>query len=215
MGKKTTLTNMVLENMRNDLINWNYDIGDIITEQEVSSKYNVSKTPAREALTYLCIEGLLEKIPHKGYYVKGMSIKEVKNLFQFRAILEKGIVEILINNASDIQLETARDVSNKKISHNEKNVLMKYTQLNFEFHITLARLTRNPYLDVSLGQVLNQLGRALALDLKISDSNKILSEHENLINALFERNIKEAQEYVMRTCSLTESRIFEYQYTLI
>lgn len=71
MAKKQSMTERVLNELRNDIINWNYNENDMITEAEISQKFGVSKTPSREALNYLCMEGFLEKIPNKGYLVKG------------------------------------------------------------------------------------------------------------------------------------------------
>lgn len=65
----------------------------MITEAEISEKFGVSKTPSREALNYLCMEGFLDKIPNKGYLVRGLSVAELQSLFQFRGILEKASAE--------------------------------------------------------------------------------------------------------------------------
>ena len=81
MAKKQSMTERVLNELRNDIINWNYNENDMITEAEISQKFGVSKTPSREALNYLCMEGFLEKIPNKGYLVKGISVMELQSLF--------------------------------------------------------------------------------------------------------------------------------------
>lgn len=87
MAKRQSMTERVLQELRNDIINWNYEENDMITEAEISEKFGVSKTPSREALNYLCMEGFLEKIPNKGYLVKGISVTELQSLFQFRGVL--------------------------------------------------------------------------------------------------------------------------------
>ena len=81
MAKRQSMTERVLQELRNDIINWNYEENDMITEAEVSQKFGVSKTPSREALNYLCMEGFLEKIPNKGYLVKGISVTEAYKVF--------------------------------------------------------------------------------------------------------------------------------------
>lgn len=50
----------------------------MITEAEISEKFGVSKTPSREALNYLCMEGFLDKIPNKGYLVRGLSVRSCR-----------------------------------------------------------------------------------------------------------------------------------------
>ena len=63
MAKRQSMTEKVLEALREDIINWVYEENDMITEAEISEKFGVSKTPSREALNYLCMEGFLDKIP--------------------------------------------------------------------------------------------------------------------------------------------------------
>ena len=67
MAKRQSMTEKVLEALREDIINWVYEENDMITEAEISEKFGASKTPSREALNYLCMEGFLDKIPNKGY----------------------------------------------------------------------------------------------------------------------------------------------------
>ena len=76
MAKRQSMTEKVLEALREDIINWVYEENDMITEAEISEKFGVSKTPSREALNYLCMEGFLDKIPNKGYLVRGLSVAE-------------------------------------------------------------------------------------------------------------------------------------------
>ena len=61
MAKRQSMTEKVLEALREDIINWVYEENDMITEAEISEKFGVSKTPSREALNYLCMEGFLDK----------------------------------------------------------------------------------------------------------------------------------------------------------
>ena len=95
-----SMTNKILDLLREDINNCVYASGQFITEAEISEKFHVSKTPAREALIFLCQEGLLERIPRKGYLVKQLSVAELQSLFQFRSILERAAVELAIRFAS-------------------------------------------------------------------------------------------------------------------
>lgn len=212
MSKKLTLTEKVLAELRNTLINWEHDVGDIITETQISVKYGVSKTPAREALNFLCMEGLLEKLPHKGYYVKGVSITELQSLFQFRHILEYAGVELAINYATDKELEIIDEISKLRVNEKEDNVFQKYNELNYEFHMAVINLSKNPYLIQTLSSTLHHLNRALVLDWKQAEPNKLLSAHEDMANALMSRDTQRAHDCVTKECRFTQSRIFQGTY---
>ena len=78
MAKGNSITEQILTQLRSDIVNCYYDAHALITEGEVSERFQVSKTPAREALNYLCQEGLVEKLPHRGYLVKGFSMRDLE-----------------------------------------------------------------------------------------------------------------------------------------
>ncbi len=81
--EKVSMTSTVLEQLRQEINNCLYVPGQFLTETEISQKFGVSKTPAREALNILCQEGLLVKIPRKGYILKQLSFSELQQLCQF------------------------------------------------------------------------------------------------------------------------------------
>ena len=74
--KNLSATETILEQLRNDINNFVYD-EHFITEAEVSAHFQVSRTPAREALNTLCQEGILDKIPRKGYLIRKLSFSEL------------------------------------------------------------------------------------------------------------------------------------------
>lgn len=70
MPQKQSMSDQVLHRLREGIVNCVYKPGEIITETEVAQRYGSSKTPAREALSTLCLEEYLQKFPRKGYLVK-------------------------------------------------------------------------------------------------------------------------------------------------
>ena len=88
-NKRKSLSDEVFEKLKNDIVNVRYKQGEFITEAEVAHRFRISKTPAREALNRLNVEGFVESIPHKGYLVKSLSVNDILNLYQFRTILSQ------------------------------------------------------------------------------------------------------------------------------
>ena len=62
---------LVLERLREAILNRTLKPGDRIVEAELAQVFNVSRTPVREALRVLEAEGLLRRIPRKGLFVRG------------------------------------------------------------------------------------------------------------------------------------------------
>ncbi len=141
MAKKQSMTERVLNELRNDIINWNYNENDMITEAEISQKFGVSKTPSREALNYLCMEGFLEKIPNKGYLVKGISVMELQSLFQYRGILEKACAEMAIQYATADELRFLQELTEEHVKKAEGSTYQEYSEMNMDFHMSVAYLS--------------------------------------------------------------------------
>lgn len=206
-GHSTSMTNAVLEALRNDINNCIYESGQFVTEAEISQKFNVSKTPAREALNYLCQEGLLDKIPRKGYIVKSLSLAEVQNLFQFRNILERASVELAVRYASEQELQTLSELARAKLDPAAEDIARQYHDLNNNFHISVAKLSRNPYLINALQNVLNLLRRDLFTDMRRNTLEKALEAHVLVAQAMIDRDLERALRITTDQIDVVERRL--------
>ncbi len=206
-GHSISMTNAVLEALRNDINNCIYESGQFVTEAEISQKFNVSKTPAREALNYLCQEGLLDKIPRKGYIVKSLSLAEVQNLFQFRNILERASVELAVRYASEQELQTLFELARAKLDPAAEDIARQYHDLNNNFHISVAKLSRNPYLINALQNVLNLLRRDLFTDMRRNSLEKALEAHVLVAQAMIDRDLERALRITTDQIDVVERRL--------
>ena len=208
MAKKQSMTERVLNELRNDIINWNYNENDMITEAEISQKFGVSKTPSREALNYLCMEGFLEKIPNKGYLVKGISVMELQSLFQYRGILEKACAEMAIQYATADELRFLQELTEEHVKKAEGSTYQEYSEMNMDFHMSVAYLSRNRYLVSALENVLNNLRRVFVREWKSSGAKALLEAHMELVEVLIKRDVEQAKPYVARELEGAEYRIY-------
>ncbi|MCI8599510.1 MAG: GntR family transcriptional regulator [Lachnospiraceae bacterium] len=204
---ETSRTVAVLEKLREDITNCVYESGQFITESEISQKFKVSKTPAREALNYLCQDGLLVKIPRKGYIIKQLSFTELSNLCYFRSILECGAVEWAIRYASDSELDQIDKLAHKRIDVNDEDFYNRYNDLNVNFHLSIAQLSKNTYLISALQGVLNQLRRDLAMDGR-TNLEKSLEMHIQMVEALKKRDLEQAKRITIDQIQVVEKRLY-------
>lgn len=187
-----SIADKVLENVRLDIINSVYEPDQLIIESDISKHYNVSKTPVREALINLCNEGLLEKIPYKGYFVKSINIRDMRCLFEFRRIIECAVIELIMDKLTEAQLGVLDKLASIKIDVDDPDLLNKYNQVNRDFHIALAKMTENPYIVSTYEGIINRLRRVLIMDLKKTDINDLLETHLLIVDALKRKDLKAA-----------------------
>lgn len=94
----------VYETIRKAIIRRKYTAGDRLQEEPLAAELGVSRTPVREALRKLEVDGLVTYFPHKGSVVSDVSLDEVEDLYRVRLVLE-----VLISRRA-AERATAEDV---------------------------------------------------------------------------------------------------------
>ncbi len=85
----------VYERLSERILKWDYPPGHRLTEEELCGEFQVSRSPIREALGMLAERGLVDKKARQGYTVRRLDLKEIKDLYDLRLILEIAVVEAL------------------------------------------------------------------------------------------------------------------------
>ena len=75
MENKHSLTGVVFNRLREDILSGKYNDNDELKEMAIAKELNVSRTPVREAIRQLEFEGLVESVPNKATYVRGISLR--------------------------------------------------------------------------------------------------------------------------------------------
>ena len=79
---------LVYQKLRENILNGHYKHGDELRETAVGKEIGVSRTPVREALRQLELEGLVTIIPNRGAYVNMITAKDVQDIYVIRSMLE-------------------------------------------------------------------------------------------------------------------------------
>src|SRR5215831_5496557 len=82
------LAGTVYEALRQAIVDREFDPGEPLTEEDLSRRFKVSRTPVREALAKLERDHLVRVVPKKGAFVRTMSHEEIRELYQIREVLE-------------------------------------------------------------------------------------------------------------------------------
>lgn len=203
--RSKVLVEEIFEKLRDEIINLRMLEGTVIKEKDLAERFEVSTTPVRDALSRLIFEGYVEKYPNQGYVVKPFSLKDYQDIFQYRRLLELAAIEIVCKRATDkeledFQAETMRDEQAGTDS-------MQSADLNTEFHMKIARLTKNPFLIRSLESAINHTRRILLHDRHSFDYEFFKVPHDDIAGAIRRRNVPEAQELLQKHILDTQARI--------
>ena len=127
--------------------------GSRILEKDIIEKMKVSRTPVRNAIIKLVADGLLEKTPEKGVIIPVPTGEDVKQIFFTREALEGESAFLAAMNVTDDDIAFLQMIHKKEedayLSFDKK----AYTEVNEQFHLNIARISRNKYLERFIKQI--------------------------------------------------------------
>lgn len=94
-GKPSNLSSSIVATLKEQIIHWQYPPEHRLTEVELCEKFNVSRSPVREALRVLASDGFVKKLPNRAYVVRQYNLGEIEELYDLRLALELYTVERL------------------------------------------------------------------------------------------------------------------------
>jgi GntR family transcriptional regulator, rspAB operon transcriptional repressor len=112
--------------------------GTFFSEKRLSSLLGMSKTPIRAALERLEAEGFVTTSPRQGAVVRGLSLKEVVDLFDLRFALETFVVRHLAGRLNEPQARRIRENLEAQLLCAETGDVDRYTQLDTDFHVAIC-----------------------------------------------------------------------------
>ncbi|MCW5603998.1 MAG: GntR family transcriptional regulator [Burkholderiales bacterium] len=166
--------------------------GERINEVELSRALKVSRTPLREALNRLMVDGFLTRSPNRGFIGRPLDAKQVYDLYELRIALEKATVRIACERASDEELaELDRFVKASKDRPEDANAA-SLLALDEQFHERVAGLTRNQEMVRSLKAINARIHYVRWIDMREGRRQHTQQEHLRIVKALRERDARKA-----------------------
>lgn len=189
------LRDIVFQTLRKAIITGELEPGERLMETQLGEKLGVSRTPIREAIRKLELEGLVVMVPRKGAQVAQITTKDIKDVLEVRAALEALAARLACQNMDHrdflrLQLIIAEYEYAAK-DHDIEVMIEK----DVEFHETIFNATDNDKLIQLFGNLREQVHRYRISYIKNSEeSDKVNEEHLELLAALKSGNAEVAAE---------------------
>ena len=186
------LRETVYEQLRADMISCKLAPGAELREAELAARFDMSKSPVRDALMRLESEGLVITLPRQGYRVAPVSLTDVLDMFHLRAALERACMGRIVLQASDEQLRELDAFRHFDAVAWDGG----FIAFNRAFHRRIAELGGNARMRDQLIDLIDLLERAVQVSvasMKQGDPQVLVNEHVEIIDALQARAVKKAQ----------------------
>jgi Transcriptional regulators len=185
MNEYLPLRDVVFNTLRQAILKGELKPGERLMEIQLANRLGVSRTPIREAIRKLELEGLVLMIPRKGAEVAQITIKNLQDVLQVRGALEQLAIQIVCKNITEegiAELKKANKEFEKAIKQGDLTVI---TDADVEFHEIIYNATNNTRLINILNNLREQMYRYRVEYLKDRNSHaKLVEEHELIIAQL-------------------------------
>ena len=175
--------------LRNMILSGELAPGLGITESGIVERLAIGKTPVREAMRRLVLEGLLDVTPRLGYTVAGISLDHVMELFDLLTIVEVAAAQASAGNLDDLMLQRLDALSDIGYDPDDHDSMVRFISSNAEFHITIAQGSGNRRLADLIALLMTESRRfAQIANLSGAHGQAVTEQHKAIVSALRTRD---------------------------
>ncbi|MGN0404594.1 MAG: GntR family transcriptional regulator [Bariatricus sp.] len=190
-----SLRGQVFQEIREDILKGKFKENEELREATLGKELGVSRTPVREALRQLELEGLVHIIPNKGAYVTGITEKDVHDIYMTRSMLEGLCARWAAEHVSKEQIQDMEEVLLLTEYHLERGNTEQLAELDGKFHEVLYDASQSRILRHILSDFHKYVQVARKRSVKREDrARKSLKEHREILDALRAGDAQRAEE---------------------
>lgn len=184
-----SLRGRVFHKIRGDILNGKYKENEELKEVAIGQELGVSRTPVREALRQLELEGLVQIIPNRGAFVTGIQASDVRDIYLIRARLEGLCARWACEHITKEQMDAMEENVYLAEFHAKKGNMEQMTELDNQFHRILYESGNSKMLEHLLMDyhqyVMRIRRKTLSTPERAIASNK---EHHSIMEAIKANN---------------------------
>jgi DNA-binding GntR family transcriptional regulator len=163
--------------------------GTRVPERELCARFQVSRTPLREALKVLAADGLVQLTPNRGARVAALTVADVEEMFPVMGALEALAGELAVSRITEEGLAEVRALHYQMVLHHKRAELAAYFRLNQQIHEKILEAAGNATLAALYRGLAGRIRRARYLaNMSIRRWARAVEEHEAILAALEARD---------------------------
>ena len=197
MGDNHSLSEKVFHKLQEDILSGKYAVDEELKEKTIGDELGVSRTPVREALRQLELQGLVTITPNKGAHVTGFSKEDLNDIYEIRSVMEGLCAKWAAKKATPEQIEELEEIVYLTEFHVSKGHSGQVFELDNKFHETLYQASGSKVLAGVLTDFHNYVQRVRKMTLKSKE------EHRMIAQAIHDHDPEKAQmlanQHIMRT----------------
>lgn len=204
----------VYDTLRNEILELKLGPGQLLDEMSLAERFDMSRSPIREALIRLGADGLVVTLPNRSTIVSPLEISNFPKYVEALSIAQR------INTRLAAQLRTEQDISHIQAAQASFEAAvtsgdhLQMSETNKDFHMAIANAGQNPYLASFYERLLDEGRRMLHMHFQYleysNDAYLLTDEHQLMIQAIIDRNIEKADELARAHTRQFRDNFFEF-----
>jgi DNA-binding GntR family transcriptional regulator len=208
-----TIRRKIYEHLREQLLSGKIQPHQHLIEAKIARDIGTSRTPVREALHSLELEGLIESIPRVGYVVKSISEQEVEQICEIRGAIEGLAARWATEKAHEklvIELERNISITEDKVSRGNARV---FVDMDARFHEIISKFSGSRRL-LELAQTLRRhmLRYRIQSIYSVENVLRAIDGHKRILRAIQKRNLEEINKAIQRHMEQSKKDILRYAF---
>jgi len=190
-----SLRNKVFKYIKSQIIGGIYGPGETLLESRLSEELGVSRTPIREAIRLLELEGLVEVTAKKGAAVLGISTKDVQDIYAIRQLVEGLAARWATERLTSIEIRELQKIFDLMEFYANKQDVEEVAELDNRFHQIIYEASGSKILKLTLGNLHQYVQMARLESLKVHDRlPHTIDEHRAVLEAFLVKNPDAAEK---------------------
>lgn len=189
LSQNRPIKDVVYESIRKTLIEHKVPVGERFIEKEYSDRLNISRTPVRESLKQLEVEGLVKYVPRLGVVVNRITREDVIEIYKIRSSLELLVateaMKYITQSDVDRITKLLDDTQKESLENNIDEVVRLFSEFNSQLY-NLSKMKILPNMISNLNNYLHRF-RTISIEDPIRREKAIL-EHRQIIKSIVERD---------------------------
>ncbi len=211
VGNAKSLSATVYLKLKENIINGVYPEGFHLVETKLCEEFGVSRTPVREAISQLELDGLAKTLPNRVTVVVAVTQKDIEDIYNIRMRIEGLAARLAAKNMTMEELKELEEIMDLEEYHTSRKNSDKILYSDSKFHESIYKGSKSKILIQTLSMFHEHIKRARNSSLSIEGrAEKALEEHEGIFNAIRLRDedmaeqlaivhIKNARESILKT----------------
>jgi DNA-binding GntR family transcriptional regulator len=205
-----TGASFVYDRLRSEILNLELDPGTLLDETELSRRYDISRSPVREALIRLSAEGLVRTLRNRSSIVSFLDVSEILGFFDSLDLMYRVTARraaISATPAGIMRIKAAAELHSEAIN---RGTVLDLISTNHGFHMAIARASGNPYYEAWTKGLMDSGQRILRLYMRNQGDHpdaESEGEHPAIVAAIEAHNADAAEAAAGRDAAITSAEI--------